>query len=69
MLPQDELDDLPDDVVEEVRTVRRAHAEAFGFDLARIFGDAKMREVESGVPVVSFPPRPFRARAVASDRG
>lgn len=69
MLPQDESDDLPDDVVEEVRTVRRAHAEALDFDLTRMFEDAKMREIESGVPVVSFPPRPFRARAIAGDQG
>jgi hypothetical protein len=69
MLPQDELDDLPDDVVEEVRAVRLAHAEALGFDLTRMFEDAKMRELESGVPVVCLPPRPFRTRAVAGDRG
>jgi len=32
MPPGDEPDDLPDDSVEEVRAVRRAHAEARGFD-------------------------------------
>jgi len=57
MLPNDDSTDLPDDVVEEVRAVRRAHAEAYDFDLARIFEEVKRREVESGVPVVSLPPR------------
>lgn len=67
MLPKDDPADLPDDVVEEVRAARRAHAEAHGFDLARIFEDLKRREVESGVPVVSLPPRLSRARIPAND--
>lgn len=67
MLPKDDSADLLDDVVEEVRAVRRAHAEVHDFDLARIFEDVKRREIESGVPVVSLPPRLSRARVAAGD--
>jgi hypothetical protein len=45
--------------------VRRAHAEACDFDLAGMFEKIKRREIESGVPVVSLPPRLFRARLAA----
>lgn len=68
MLPEDDSDDLPDDVVEEVRAVRRAHAEACDFDLAKMFEDVKRHEIESGAPVVSLPPRLFRARVAAGDQ-
>ncbi|MEI6449419.1 MAG: hypothetical protein WCP98_05625 [Actinomycetes bacterium] len=67
MPPKDDPDDLPDDIVEEVRAVRRAHAEACAFDLARMFEDVKRREVASGAPVVSLPPRLLRARVAAGD--
>lgn len=56
-----------DEIVEEVRAARRAHAEAHGFDLQRIFEDLKRRERESGEPVVSLAPKRVQAerRAVA----
>jgi hypothetical protein len=68
MPPRDDSDNLPEDNVEEVRAVRRAHAEACGFDLAKMFEDVKRREVASGSPVVSLPPRGFRARVAAGHR-
>ncbi|MEW6745697.1 MAG: hypothetical protein AB1486_23350 [Planctomycetota bacterium] len=46
-----------DEIVEEIRRRRQAHAEAFGYDLKRITEDLQRREEESGVPVVERPPR------------
>ena len=65
-MPDDDLDALPDEIVEEVRAVRRAHAEAHGFDIARIVADVKQKEVASGDRLVSLPPRPVRPRRVVA---
>lgn len=59
-------DDLPDEIVEDVRTVRRAHAAAFGFDVARIVADLRKKDAASGDPLVSLPPKPARHRRVAA---
>jgi hypothetical protein len=58
----DDSDALRDEIVDEVRAVRRAHAEAHGFDIARIVADLKQKEVASGDQLVSLPPRPVRRR-------
>jgi hypothetical protein len=46
-----------DEIVEEVRKIRQAHAERFEYDLDAIVADFKKREGEGGHKVVSLPPR------------
>jgi hypothetical protein len=43
-----------DEIVEEVRKVRREHAAAHGHDLRRIFQDLKKKQDESGRDVVTL---------------
>jgi hypothetical protein len=64
--PIDRNDDLPDEIVEDIRAVRRAHAAAFGFDVARIVADLRQKDAESGDRLVSLPPKPTRHRRVAA---
>mgnify|MGYP001205230148 CR=1 FL=1 len=47
---------VDDEIVEEIRRRRQAHAESFGYDLTRITEDLQRREKESGFPVVERPP-------------
>ena len=46
-----------DEIVQEIRRRREAHAESFRFDLQRITKDLQRQEVESGVQLVQRPPR------------
>ena len=46
-----------DEIVEEIRRRRQAHAESLGYDLKRITQDLQRQERESGTPVVSRAPR------------
>jgi len=46
-----------DEIVEEIRRRRQAHAESLDYDLKRITADLQRREKESGDPVVDRPPR------------
>jgi len=46
-----------DEIVEEIRRRRQAHAESLGFDPRRITADLQRQEKESGVPVVMRSPR------------
>jgi hypothetical protein len=46
-----------DDLVLELRKIREAYAERFGYDLKAIHRDLKRQEQASGRQVVSFPPR------------
>jgi len=48
---------MTDEIVEQIRTTRREHAEKFGFDLDAIFEDLKRREGLSGRRIVSLPPK------------
>jgi len=65
--PNDRVDDdLQDEIIEEIRAVRRAHAAAFDFDVARIVADFRTKDVVSGDRVVSLPPKPARHRRVAA---
>jgi hypothetical protein len=48
---------VDDEIVEEIRRRRQAHAESLGYDLKRIVEDLQRRERESGAPVVERPPR------------
>jgi hypothetical protein len=59
-------DDLVDEIVEEIRAVRRVHAAAFGFDIARIVADLRKKDAASGDRVVSLPPKPARHRRAAA---
>jgi hypothetical protein len=46
-----------DEIVEEIRRRREAHAESLGYDLKRITEDLQRQERESGTSVVSRRPR------------
>ena len=46
-----------DDVLLEVRKVREAYAQGFGYDLQTIHRDLKEQEQASGRRIVSLPPR------------
>jgi hypothetical protein len=51
---------LNDEIVDEVRAIREAHAAKFGYDLRAIYADLKISEAEriaTGHPFVS-PPSP-----------
>ncbi len=46
-----------DEIVEEIRCRREAHAESLGYDLKRITEDLQRQERESGTPLVMRAPR------------
>jgi len=46
-----------DEIVEEIREFRQAHAARFDYDLDAIVADFKKREQEGTHQVVSLPPR------------
>ncbi len=46
-----------DEIVEEVRAVREAHAARFGYDLDAIYQDLKAQEEQSQQQVVTLSPR------------
>jgi hypothetical protein len=46
-----------DDVLLEVRKVREAYAQQFGYELLAIHRDLKAQELASGRRIVSLPPR------------
>lgn len=48
---------VDDEIVEEIRRRRQAHAESLGYDLKRIVEDLQRRERESGASLVERPPR------------
>jgi len=48
---------VDDEVVEEIRRRREAHAQSLGYDLKRITEDLQRQERESGMPVVQRAPR------------
>ena len=60
------VDMWEDEVVEEVRAARRAHAAAHGHDLRRIVADLKRKQDAAGRPAVTLEPRPPRQRKRAS---
>lgn len=47
----------PDEIVEEIRRHREAHAASLDYDLKRITADLQCQEQESGTKVVTRPPR------------
>ena len=46
-----------DEIVEEIRCRRQAHAESLGYNLRRITESLQRQETESGAPVVKRPHR------------
>jgi hypothetical protein len=59
---------VDDEIVEEIRRRREAHAKSLDFDLKRITQDLQRQEQEAGTPVVHRPsrrpqPRPKRSSA------
>ena len=50
-----------DEIVEEIRRRREAHAESLGYDLKRIIEDLQRQERESRTPVVRRAPRTPRS--------
>ena len=46
-----------DPIVEEIRKIRDEHAARFNYDVDAIFEDIKRLQDESGIPVVSLPPK------------
>lgn len=46
-----------DEIVEEIRRRRQAHAESFDYDAKRITADMQRQEQETGAAVVTRPPR------------
>ena len=56
-----------EDLVEEIRRHRHAHAASLDFDLVRIAADLQRQEQQSGVPVVHRPPRSPLRKANGSD--
>jgi hypothetical protein len=57
---------MRDPIVEEIRRIRREHAEKFNFDLDAIFEDLKQSQRQSGRKVVTLEPR--RPKPVRSGR-
>jgi hypothetical protein len=55
---------MRDLIVEEIRRIRREHAERFGFDLDAIFEDLKEQERKSNRRIVSLKPRAAKASPV-----
>jgi hypothetical protein len=57
-----------DEIVEQVRAVRIAHAAAHGHDLNRIFSDLKQQELASERRVVTLSPAPPSLLPSAPDK-
>jgi len=49
--------EMNDEIIEEIRRRREAHAASFGYDLKRIMEDLRRLERESGTPRVERSPR------------
>ena len=62
---------LNDEIVDEVRAIREAHAAKFGYDLQAIYADLKKSEAEhiaAGHPFIPAPERPVPPQpCVAAD--
>ena len=51
-----------DEIIEEIRQIRQAHAAAHGYDLRRIAEDLRRKQAASGHPVVTLPPKVAKPR-------
>ena len=54
-----------DPIIEETRLHRREYAELFGFDVRAMAADLSKRERRHPERLVSYPPKPARARRTA----
>jgi hypothetical protein len=54
-----------DEIMKEVRAIREAYAERFGFDIDAIYRDAKAHEAKSGREVVALEPKLVKVTAKA----
>jgi len=54
-----------DPVVDEVRRIRHAYAERFGFDLRAMVADLRRKEQDHPDRLVSFDPKPVRRMQTA----
>lgn len=57
---------MKDPIVEEIREIRKKHAERFNYDLDAIFEDLKEKERQLGRKIVSRPPKQPRPVLTAS---
>ena len=57
---------VDDEIVEEIRRRRQAHAESLGYDLKRIVEDLQRQEKASGASVIERPPRKPQAIPVTN---
>ncbi|WP_049751775.1 hypothetical protein [Chlorobium phaeobacteroides] len=62
---------LTDEIIDEVRVIRDAHAVKFGYDLQAIYGDLKKSEAEhiaAGHPCIPSHERPVPNTALQRSR-
>ena len=57
---------VDDEIVEEIRRRRQAHAKSLGYDLKRIVEDLQRQEKASGASVTERPPRKPQAIPVTN---
>ncbi|HEX9942706.1 MAG TPA: hypothetical protein VGG03_11860 [Thermoanaerobaculia bacterium] len=58
-----------DEIIREVRAIREAYAERFGFDIRALYNDAKEREGKGNRQVVALEPKLVKPAAEAEDAG
>ena len=54
-----------DEIMKEVRAIREAYGERFGFDIDAIYRDAKENQAKSGHDVVALEPKLTKVTAKA----
>lgn len=55
---------MQDEIIQEVRSLREAYAERFGFDIRALYEDAKRREKKTDRQVVSLEPKLAKHEAI-----
>lgn len=57
-----------DEIINEVRALREAYGEQFGFDVDALYRDVKDRERKGGRKIVSLEPRPAEVTVAGTNR-
>ncbi len=57
-----------DSIVEEIRTIRKEHAQQYNYDIRAIFTALKEEEKKSGRKIVSFQPRRFPSFKIGEEK-
>jgi hypothetical protein len=57
-----------DEIIDEVRALREAYGEQFGFDVDALYRDVKDRELRGGRKIVSLEPRPVEIVIAGTSR-